>query len=165
MKFPAEAVRAWERRALSTLDELGTTWRLQLRLPDAPRTPYPTLGPRRAPPPAQTNTELLDALGERGLHVFAVTDEMRREVLDGVRAEVRARGLFALSGVALATLVASQWRRVIVAHRRRGEGVPPVSAAWQARKATLGLSQAPLTASGQLLRAIEGAQLIVSKKG
>lgn len=164
MRWPAEQLRAWEQRALRTLDELGTTWTLEVRLSPAPRTPYPTLAPRTSTPRPQTNTDVIDGQEQKGLRPFGLTDAMRSEIAAAVRADVRARGLSRISGAALATLVASHWRRVVVEHRRRGEGMPTPSARWTARKGRLGLSTDTYVASDQLLTSMAGAQLIVRRK-
>lgn len=163
-----EAFAAWERKVDALVRDLGATWTASLAMSSKPREPYPTLGlVKRARTVAQaTNSEVIDYLAEGGRDVFALTTSMRAEILADVRAQVRSRGgLLKLGGAALMMLVASAWRRVVVAHRRQGDGVAAPGAAWAARKAALGLQPGALKASGQMLHEIESAQLIVQRRG
>lgn len=163
LTWPRGKLAAWERRALQTLEDLGARWTLQLRLPTHPRVPYPTVRPRTGSVAAQTSAEVIEGMEERGIRPFGVTDAMRSEIATAVRADIRARGLQRLTGAALATLVASHWKRVVIEHRRRGEGVPTPSAAWTERKRRLGLSTQTFIASGQLLADMEAAQIITRR--
>lgn len=164
-----EAFAAWERKVDAMVRDLGATWTVSLALSSAPREPYPTLGLRRRPRTASqpTNSELIDHLADGGRDVFALTPSMRAEILADVRSQVRARGgLTKLAGAALMLLVASAWRRIVVAHRRRGgDGIKPPGAAWASRKAVLGLQPGSLKASGQMLDEIESSQIIVQRRG
>ena len=163
------ALRAWEKRVEALVRDLGATWTASLALSSTPRDPYPTMGLRhRARTAAQpTNSEVIDHLAKGGRDVFTLTPAMRAEILRDVLSQVRVRGgLVKLAGAALMLIVASAWRRIVLAHRRRGgDGIAQPGAAWAARKAALGLQPGSLKASGQMLDEIASSQIIVQRRG
>lgn len=149
-------------RIAALVAALGRSWSLALVLDPRQRKPYPTLNPRRAPPAAQsTNVDIINAWEGTDRDPLKLSqDDRARITRDAIE---RAKGRADLNQGALMLLIGGAWRRLLVERLTTGRTFPAPSPEWAARKRRLGLSPVHMRASGQLLSAVQRAQVVTRR--
>lgn len=149
-------------RIAALVAALGRSWSLALVLDPGRRKPYPTLRRRRGPAPAQsTNVDILNAWEGTDRDPLKLSqDDRARITRDAIE---RAKGRTDLNQGALMLLIGGAWRRLIVERLSTGRTFPAPSPEWAARKRRLRLSPVHMRASGQLLSAVQRAQVVTRR--
>ncbi len=149
-------------RIAALVAALGRSWSLALIIDPRQRKPYPTVKPRTGPAPSQaTNVDVLNAWEGTDRDPLKLSqDDRARITRDAIE---RANGRADLNQGALMLLIGGAWRRLFVERLTTGRTFPAPSPEWAARKRRLGLSPVHMRASGQLLSAVQRAQVVTRK--